>query len=44
VARDQGADLIVAGAYAHSRLQEWVLGGVTRNLLTQSDVCSRILH
>jgi hypothetical protein len=25
-------------------LQEWVLGGVTRNLLTQSDVCSRILH
>jgi nucleotide-binding universal stress UspA family protein len=28
-----GADLIVAGAYAHSRLQEWVLGGVTRDLL-----------
>lgn len=28
-----GADLIVAGAYGHSRLGEWVLGGVTRELL-----------
>lgn len=31
------ADLIVAGAYGHSRLQEWVLGGVTRDLLNTSD-------
>jgi hypothetical protein len=23
----------VAGAYGHSRLREWVMGGVTRNLL-----------
>lgn len=30
---DLGADLIVMGAYSHSRLQERVLGGVTRRLL-----------
>jgi nucleotide-binding universal stress UspA family protein len=29
-----GADLIVAGGYGHSRLGEWVFGGVTRELLT----------
>lgn len=28
-----GADLIVAGGYGHSRLGEWVFGGVTRALL-----------
>lgn len=31
------ADLIVAGAYGHSRLQEWVLGGVTRDLVNTAD-------
>jgi nucleotide-binding universal stress UspA family protein len=30
-----GADLIVAGAYGHSRLGEWVFGGVTYDLLSQ---------
>lgn len=30
-----GADLIVAGGYGHSRLGEWVFGGVTRDLLKQ---------
>lgn len=29
------ADLIVSGAYGHSRLREWVFGGVTRSLLDQ---------
>lgn len=33
LARDQHADLIVAGAYGHSRVREWVLGGVTCDLL-----------
>ncbi len=33
-ASDFGADLIVMGAYGHSRLQEWVFGGVTRTLLS----------
>jgi nucleotide-binding universal stress UspA family protein len=32
-ARSNGADLIVMGAYGHSRLQEFVLGGVTREVL-----------
>lgn len=32
-ATDAGADLIVMGAYGHSRLREMVLGGVTRELL-----------
>jgi nucleotide-binding universal stress UspA family protein len=33
VADGFGADLIVAGAYSHMRLREWVLGGVTQDLL-----------
>ena len=28
-----GADLLIAGGYGHSRLGEWVFGGVTRDLL-----------
>jgi nucleotide-binding universal stress UspA family protein len=32
-AREVGADLIVAGAYGHSRLREAVFGGATRSLL-----------
>jgi nucleotide-binding universal stress UspA family protein len=32
-ASDNECDLIVAGAYGHSRLREWVLGGVTKSLL-----------
>jgi nucleotide-binding universal stress UspA family protein len=31
------ADLIVSGAYGHSRAYEWVLGGVTRHLLNASE-------
>jgi nucleotide-binding universal stress UspA family protein len=33
-----GADLIVCGGYGHSRLREWVLGGVTRHLLEHMTV------
>ncbi|BCH00724.1 universal stress protein [Mesorhizobium loti] len=29
------ADLVVSGAYGHSRLREWVFGGVTRSLLDE---------
>lgn len=32
-AADEGATLIITGAYGHSRLREIVLGGVTRRLL-----------
>ncbi|TPL12892.1 universal stress protein [Mesorhizobium sp. B2-4-11] len=33
------ADLIVSGAYGHSRIREWVLGGVTRSLLDDTQLC-----
>jgi nucleotide-binding universal stress UspA family protein len=33
LARSMNADLVVSGAYGHSRLREWVFGGVTRSLL-----------
>jgi nucleotide-binding universal stress UspA family protein len=32
-AADLGADLLVIGAYGHSRLRELLLGGVTRSIL-----------
>jgi nucleotide-binding universal stress UspA family protein len=44
LAQDQGADLIVAGAYGHSRLREWVLGGVTRDLLLSKDRYALVSH
>ena len=37
-AADQGINLIVMGAYGHSRLREAVLGSVTRSLLHQMTV------
>lgn len=39
-----GADLIVAGAYGHSRLGEWVFGGVTYGLLNQPERFVLISH
>jgi nucleotide-binding universal stress UspA family protein len=44
IARDQGATITVAGAYGHSRLREWALGGVTRDLLLSPDRCSLLSH
>lgn len=44
LAREQGADLIVAGAFGHSRLREWVFGGVTRDLLLRSDRFTLLSH
>ena len=44
IAQDQNADLVVAGAYGHSRLREWVLGGVTRDLLLHTGRCSLLSH
>lgn len=38
-ARDEGAGLIVMGAYGHARLREWAFGGVTREMLETSPVC-----
>ena len=42
--QDQGADVVVAGAYGHSRLREWALGGVTRDLLLSANRCSFLSH
>ena len=36
LAREESADLVVAGAYGHSRLGEWVFGGMTHDLLTEN--------
>lgn len=35
-ARSVRADLVVAGGYGHSRLREWVFGGMTRSLLSEN--------
>ncbi|KDP95339.1 hypothetical protein ER13_03415 [Brevundimonas sp. EAKA] len=43
-AKETGCGLLVAGAYGHSRLREWVLGGVTRSLLDRSDLCLLLAH
>ncbi|MFN4175570.1 universal stress protein [Phenylobacterium sp.] len=43
IAREQGADLIVAGAYGHSRSRERILGGVTRDLMA-SDASWLMAH
>lgn len=40
IAGRTGAGLVVAGAYGHSRLREWVLGGVTRHLATAAARCA----
>ena len=39
VAKAEDADLIVTGGYGHSRLGEWIFGGVTRDLLRACPVC-----
>jgi nucleotide-binding universal stress UspA family protein len=39
IAQDEGADIIVAGAYGHTRLQEWAFGGMTSALITQQKRC-----
>ena len=40
IASEVGAGLVVAGAYGHSRLREWVFGGVTKELINPSKRCS----
>jgi nucleotide-binding universal stress UspA family protein len=39
-----GADLIVMGGYGRSRLSEMVFGGVTREMLTRSDIPILMSH
>ena len=36
--------VVVAGAYGHSRLREWALGGFTRDLMLQAQYCVLLSH
>ena len=42
--RDLDADLLVMGAYGHSRFREAILGGATRNMLEQAEVPVFLAH
>jgi nucleotide-binding universal stress UspA family protein len=44
IAVENGADIIVAGAYGHTRVREWAFGGVTRHLLQQGSTCALLMH
>jgi nucleotide-binding universal stress UspA family protein len=44
LAREHHADLIVVGAFGHSRVREWVFGGVTRDLLLRAGTCTLLSH
>lgn len=39
-----GADLMVTGAYGHARVREWVIGGVTRDLLHRAPIPVLLAH
>ena len=41
---DRGAEILVAGAYGHNRVREWVLGGVTQGLLRHPTRCAFLSH
>ncbi|KIC15219.1 universal stress protein [Leisingera sp. ANG-Vp] len=43
-AREAGADLVVMGAYGHSRLREAVFGGTTRTMVGQTDLPVLLAH
>jgi nucleotide-binding universal stress UspA family protein len=44
MAEEEGAGLIVCGAYGHSRVREWIFGGVTRDLLRGAPVPCLLSH
>lgn len=43
-AADENFDLLVMGAYGHSRLREWILGGATRQLLDETTLPVLLSH
>ncbi len=43
-AADFGSDLVVMGAYGHSRLQQLIMGGATRTLLESMTVPVLMSH
>lgn len=44
VLREGKCSLLVAGAYGHNRLSEWVFGGVTNDFLLDPDCCVLLSH
>ena len=44
VAAEAGCDLVVMGAYSHSRLRQLILGGVTRHMLGSAPVPLLMSH
>jgi len=44
LAQREDVDLIVMGAYGHSRLREWVFGGATRDMLQGTSLCCLMSH
>jgi nucleotide-binding universal stress UspA family protein len=44
IADGEGVDLIVAGAFGHSRVREWTFGGVTQEMLSTSPACCLLSH
>jgi len=42
--QDENINLMVTGAYGHSRLGEWAFGGVTRDLFLESPICCLFAH
>jgi len=43
-AADLGADLLVMGAYGHSRVRELLLGGATRSILASMTIPVLMSH
>lgn len=43
-ASDAGSDLIVMGAYGHSRMRQWVMGGASRTLLSSMTAPVLLAH
>jgi nucleotide-binding universal stress UspA family protein len=37
-------DILIGGAFGHSRIREWMFGGVTRNLLFHGTQCALVSH
>ena len=44
IAKQYNADIVITGAYGHSRFREWVLGGITNELLQNAHFNSFLSH
>ncbi|MCW6512656.1 universal stress protein [Lichenifustis flavocetrariae] len=44
IVREERAGVLILGAYGHSRVREWMFGGVTGDLLQGTPVCCLMSH